>query len=281
VAYTVAPPVLLTGLLLKPETLAGVDLSSIRTIGSGSAPLAPWMVEQWSKRFGIEVVNLFGSNEGIALVSGPDEVPNPARRARSFPRFGAPGLSWSNRGAAGMRSRLVDPVTGDEVTDPGVPGELAISGPTLFCSYFRRPELTARAFDGDGFYRTGDLFEIELDDRKDPTLYRFVGRVRDLIIRGGMKIAPEEIESLLAEHPKIAEVAVVGLREQGRLEEEVVTVTVVPREGATIDLQDIREFLKDKEVASYKLPRKLVVMDALPRNPLGKVLKRVLREEVS
>ncbi|MFM8944855.1 MAG: class I adenylate-forming enzyme family protein, partial [Actinomycetota bacterium] len=275
VNYTVAPPVLLNLLLAKPEMLANVDLSSLRTIGSGSAPLAPSMVKGWKDRHGIEVTNFFGSNEGIALCGGPDDEPDPEVRARVFPRFGGTGLTFANRVSRGMRTKLVDPITGEPVTEVGAPGELLISGPTVFFGYWGRPDLTEKAFDAEGSFRTGDLFQIE-DDRH----LRFVGRARDLIIRGGMKIAPEEIEALLAGHPKIADVAVVGLDDAKAEGEQIVTAVVVPKEGETVELPEVRAFLKEKGVAGYKEPRRLVVVESLPRNPLGKVLKREIRERV-
>jgi acyl-CoA synthetase len=272
VNYTVAPPVLLNLLLAKPELLEGVDLSSFRAIGSGSAPLAPSMVAGWKERFGIDIVNFFGSSEGIALVGGPDDIPDPEERARVYPRFGVGEMRWSNRVSRGLRTKLVDPRTGEPVTEPGEPGELLIGGPTIFDGYWRRDDLTAKAFDEEGFFRTGDLFQIE-DDRH----YRFVGRARDLIVRGGMKIAPEELEALLAQHPAVANVAVVGI-DDPRLEgEQIVTAVVETTEGAAVELPELRRFLRERGVASYKEPRRLVVLDALPRNPLGKVLKRKLR----
>jgi acyl-coenzyme A synthetase/AMP-(fatty) acid ligase len=115
VNYTVAPPVLLNLLLADPTTLEGVDLSSLRTIGSGSAPLAPSMVEGWKERHGIEVVNFFGSNEGIALVGGPADIPDPQERARVFPPS-APRSHVVEPGGARPGTKLVDPQTGESVT---------------------------------------------------------------------------------------------------------------------------------------------------------------------
>ncbi|MGZ8566702.1 MAG: class I adenylate-forming enzyme family protein [Actinomycetota bacterium] len=276
VSYTVAPPVLLNLLLAKPEMLTDVDLSSIRTIGSGSAPLSPAMVEGWKEAHGIDVVNFFGSNEGIALVGGVQDIPDPRARARVFPRFGAEGQDWSNRVSRGMRTELVDPQTGRAVEAEGGAGELRIDGPTLFHGYWRREDLTAKAFDNDGFYRTGDLFQLE-DERH----LRFVGRARDLIIRGGMKVAPEEVEALLAQHPKVADIAVVGIEDAKAEGEQIVTAVVVPAEGQTVGLPELRAYLRGLGVAGYKEPRRLVVVEALPRNPLGKVLKRDLRETFS
>ena len=170
----------------------------------------------------------------------------------------------------------MDPQSGEPVSEPGQPGELLITGPTVFAGYWRRDDLTAAAFDDEGYYRTGDLFQIE-----DDAHYRFVGRARDLIIRGGMKIAPEEIEALLVGHPKIADIAVVGIDDERIEGEQIVTAVVVPREGETLELPEVRAYLREKGVAGYKEPRRLVVVEALPRNPLGKVLKRELRGNVT
>ncbi len=276
VDYTVVPPVLLTLLLTKPEMLADADLSSLRAIGSGSAPLAPSMVKAWKDIHGIEVVNLFGSNEGIALVGGVEDIPDPEERARVFPRFGAGEREWTNRVSRGLRTKLIDPVTGDMIVDPGEVGELLVAGPTVFHGYWGRDDLTAAAFDDEGFFRTGDLFQLE-----DDVHYRFVGRARDLIVRGGMKIAPEEIEGLLVQHPKIADVAVVGMGGERLEDEQTVTAVVVPVTGETVDLAELRAFLRDIGVAGYKEPRRIVVVDALPRNPLGKVLKRDIRSSLT
>jgi acyl-CoA synthetase (AMP-forming)/AMP-acid ligase II len=278
-AYTVAPPVLLTMLLANEALLASADLSSMRVIGSGSAPLSAFMVEGWKNRFGIDVLNFFGSNEGIALVGDPATVSDPGERARYFPRFGAgPAVSggdgWSNRAAAGMETRLVDPLTGEPVTEPDQPGELALRGPTLFPGYYRRPEMTARAFDADGFFRTGDLFEVPAER---PDRLRFVGRARDLIIRGGMKVAPEELESLIATHPAVAEVAVVGIEERRLDGDQRICVVAALRPGTSLTVGELRTHLAELQIAAYKMPKQLLVVDALPRNPVGKVLKRDLR----
>jgi acyl-CoA synthetase (AMP-forming)/AMP-acid ligase II len=278
VTYTVAPPVLLNLLLMRPGLLENADLSHLRNIGSGSAPLSPWMVAQWQERHGIPILNFFGANEGTALVSDPVDIPDPEERALSFPRLGVPGLKWSNRVAGTIETKLLDPETRAIVTEPGVPGELAIRGATVFSGYWRRPELTEAAFDADGYFLTGDLFAVagEGEDR-----YRFVGRLKNLIIRGGMNIAPEEIEYLLADHPLIEDVAVVGVPDGRRLGEEVVTAIVVPKEGEEVKLSDLTAFLKEKDIAAYKLPRKLVCVPGLPRNAVGKVLKREIKQQLT
>jgi acyl-CoA synthetase (AMP-forming)/AMP-acid ligase II len=177
-----------------------------------------------------------------------------------------------------MQSRLVEPVSNEVIDEPGVIGELRVKGPTMFPGYWRRPDLTEKAFDDEGYFRTGDLFEIGMAGG-EPSRYRFVGRLKDLIVRGGFKIAPEEIENLLAGMPAIQEAAVVGLPNP-RTSEEDVCVVVVPKAEQSVTLGDIKAFLKDKDVAAYKIPRKLVVFDSLPRNALGKVLKREIRDKV-
>ena len=277
IAYTVAPPVVLNILLLRPGLLEHADLSHVRYIGSGSAPLSPWMVAQWQEEHDIPILNLFGANEGTALLSDPVDIPDPAERALFFPRFGVPGFTWSNRVARMIETKLLDPETRVVITAPGEPGELAIRGATVFSGYWKRSDLTEASFDAEGYFLTGDLFAI---DGEGGDRYRFVGRLKDLIIRGGMNIAPEEIEYLLADHPKIQEVAVVGVPDGRKLGEEVVTAVVIPKEGEEVKLGDLVDFLRAKDIAAYKLPRKLVVVQTLPRNAVGKVLKREIRQQL-
>jgi acyl-CoA synthetase (AMP-forming)/AMP-acid ligase II len=278
VSYTVAPPALLTMLLMKPEILMSTDLSSIQNIGSGSAPLSPWMVSQWQEKYGIHVTNMFGSNEGAALTSGPKEFRDPADRAQYFPRFGVPGYEWSSRIAGQMSTKLVDPSTRAVITEPGVAGEMAIKSPGIFPGYYKRPDLTEKVFDEEGYFYTGDLFEIAGDGNKLDR-YRFVSRLKDIIVRGGFKISPEEIEALVMGHPGIAEAAVVGYPDK-RLGERICLVAAL-REGQTVTLGEMADYLERQEIAVYKLPEKLVIVERLPRNPVGKVLTRVLRERVA
>jgi len=268
VTSTVAPPALLTPLLAN-ETLP-MDLRSVRTIGSGSTPLAPSMVKGWHDRFGIEITNFFGSNEGIALIGDPVTIPDPEARAAYFPRFGAGGFDWPNRAARGLRTKLADLQTGDEVTESGNPGEMLIAGPTVFAGYLGGGD----AFDADGFFATGDVFEIAGDEGQ---YYRFVDRAKDLIIRGGMNISPAEIETLLAGHPKVAECAAVGVPDDVLGERMCVFVVAKTSEPPTLD--ELVGYLKEKRIASYKLPERLEIIAALPRNPVGKVLKRELRAQ--
>jgi acyl-CoA synthetase (AMP-forming)/AMP-acid ligase II len=175
-----------------------------------------------------------------------------------------------------ITTRVVDPETEEEITEPGRPGELRIKGPTVFSGYWQAPEISARAFDAEGWFRSGDLFELAGDDGR---FIRFVGRLKDIIIRGGMNISSEEIEGHLLGHPAIADVAVVGAPDP-RLGERLCAFAVF-RPDQTADLADINRYLtEDKQVAVYKQIERLEVIDALPRNPVGKVLKRDLRDRL-
>ena len=190
-SFTIAPPAVLNMLLQNEALLAKVDLSSLRTIGSGSAPLAPAMVQGFQERLNLPVINIFGSNEGMSLITAPDVVPDPIERASYFPN----GLDltpyYGESPKRILETRLVPPEGGAIIAAEGVPGELQIRGPTVFEGYWQAPEQTAAAFTQDGWFKTGDLFQIEQNAR----FLRFVGRCKDLIIRGGVNISPEEIDA--------------------------------------------------------------------------------------
>lgn len=271
--YTVAPPALLNMLLQNESLLAGIDFRRLSRIGSGSAPLSEWMVRGFRDRHGVEIINYFGSNEGAALSGNDIDIPDPALRAQFFPRAGVQGFEWAVSTTRKIRTRLVDLETGEDIHEPARPGELRFCGPTIFSGYFESPELTERAFDAQGYYKTGDLFEIA-GPRSE--FYRYVGRAKDLVIRGGMNISSEELENLLAGCPGIREVAVVAVPDP--VLGEKVCACVVPAEGGDVELARIVAFLRDeKRVAVYKLPEYLLTLDVLPRNPVGKVVKRELR----
>lgn len=271
--YTVAPPAVLMQLLQVPEMLKAFDLSNLRYILSGSAPLTPTMVKGYKDTLGIDVINVFGSNEGTTLSSCPHDMPDPEMRALYFPRYGVDGFSWSNRIAARMRTKLCDPETGTEITDLGKPGELYVGGPAVFDGYYKSDQDNADVFDAGGFFRTGDLFEIAGEKGE---FYRFVGRCKDLIVRGGMNISPEELDNLLGGHPHIAEAAVVGYPDE--ILSERIAVVAVPKPETELSLDHINDYLLDRGLAKFKLPEKLAVTDALPRSPLNKVLRNKLPE---
>ena len=271
--YTVSPPAILNTLLQHEELLEGIDFKRLRRIGSGSAPLSDWMVRGFEERHDVRIVNYFGSNEGAALTSSDIDVPDPALRAQYFPRAGVDGHHWKISTTRKIRTRLVDLDSGQDIVQAGQVGELRFKGPTVFSGYFRAPELSARAFDEQGYYRTGDLFEIAGDRLQ---YYRYVGRSKDLVIRGGVNISSEEIESLLLACPGVQDVAVVAVPDPTLGEK--LCACIVAKPGHTPALTDLQRFLKDdKRVAVYKLPEYLLPVESLPRNAVGKVLKRELR----
>ena len=270
--YTVAPPAILTMLLKKPELLEGIDFGQVKCIASGSAPLPPFMVKAWQDTYGVAIMNVFGSNEGCSLISTPVVVQDPEMRAALFPRFGAPGLDWALNFPSRMRTRIVDLDTDEEITSPGRAGELRIDGAMVFDGYWRNPDLTEGAFDRDGFFRTGDLFEIA--EEEGGRFYRFVGRCKEIIIRGGVNISPAELDSLIESHPAVREAACAAYPDE-RLGERVCAVVATQPE-AELTLEELVAFLKSKDISVYKLPEKLVVVPGLPRNPLGKVVRRDL-----
>jgi acyl-CoA synthetase (AMP-forming)/AMP-acid ligase II len=277
VTYTIAPPAVLTALLKQPGLMSGIDISSLRVIGSGSAPLTPWLIAGWAERHGIEICNIFGSNEGMALISSPADVPDRTERAHYFPRFGAEGIAWDSKVAAVMRTRLVDPVSGEVIDAPGRPGEMQIAGGTVIAGYWRSPELDKAAFDGEWF-RTGDLFEIA---GKGPLsrYYRFVGRCKEIIVRGGVNISPAEIDELLVGIPGVREAAAVGLPDPD-LGERVAAAMVLEPGARLPTVAEIGERLAAAGVAVFKRPERIVAVDALPRNAMNKVMRAQLREQI-
>lgn len=273
VTYTVAPPAVLTMLLAQEKLLASLDLSSLKSMGSGSAPLPPHMVKTWQEKYGLPIVNIFGSNEGTCLFSGVDDVPNPEDRARYFPRFGRKDIKWPARIAERIETKLADLSSGAEITEPGIPGELLLRGATIFEGYLGMGEADgpSNPFDDEGFFHTGDVFQIAGADAR---FYQFVERAKDIIIRGGMNISPTELDVLLAGHPDVAEAAVAGVTDP--VMGERICAFVVPQPDKQVTLEGLNAHLKNAGIAAYKLPEKLAIVTALPRNPLGKVLRRDL-----
>jgi malonyl-CoA/methylmalonyl-CoA synthetase len=152
---------------------------------------------------------------------------------------------------------------------PGIDGEIEVKGPSVFQEYWRRPEATAEAF-RDGWFRTGDVAVTSGGN------YRILGRQSvDIIKTGGEKVSALEIEEVLRSHAAIQDCAVIGIEdtEWG----ERVAVAAVPADGATPELEDLRTFARQR-LASYKLPRQLLIVDDLPRNALGKVVKPHLED---
>jgi len=167
--------------------------------------------------------------------------------------------------------RPVDTDTGDEITQPEKPGELRFRGITVFSGYL---DSDGSEFDEDGWYRTGDIFQIV--DAPGRTLLQFVDRAKDIIIRGGMNISAAELEAMISSHESVAECAAIAYPDTEMGERVGVFVVAAPEKEPTLDV--IIEHLREQQIASYKLPERLEVVEALPRNPVGKIVKGDLRD---
>jgi len=170
----------------------------------------------------------------------------------------------------GVEVCLIGPTSG-EVVDQGQPGELCVRGHGVMAGYYNNPEATARVLSKDGWLRTGDLAQRRADGN-----YRIVGRIKELIIRGGENIYPPEIEEFLMHHPDVAEVAVVGLPDP--VYGEVVSAWVVTKSSSKLSSDELRTYCKG-QIAHFKIPKYLEIVEALPRTVTGKVRKHVLRDQ--
>jgi fatty-acyl-CoA synthase len=152
----------------------------------------------------------------------------------------------------------------------GEVGELVARGPSVMLGYYKNEEKTLETFRG-GWHHTGDLVRMD----EEGYLY-FVDRAKDMIKTGGENVSTQKVEAILFKHPQVADVAVIGLPDP--VWSEAVTAVIVPRPGQTADEKEIIAFCK-KEMAGYKVPKRIIFVDALPRNPSGKILKNVLRKK--
>lgn len=272
--FSIAPPALLNRLAQQPELWAQFDFSVLRAFGSGSVPLSPAMIEVIEGRYGKPVINFYGSNEGISLFATPDNAPSAEHRARLFPRLGVPGMPFTGYSHETLTTRVIDPGSGEEITRPEMPGELCIAGPGVFDGYL--DGAGDDVFTDDGLFRTGDMVEICGDP---PIYYRIVGRCKDIINRGGVKISPSEIDTLLEGFPGLAEVAVCAYPDP--VLEERICACVVPLEGQSAPtLEALCAWMSERGIAKFKLPERLEVFTALPRNPLGKIVRSQLQQAV-
>jgi malonyl-CoA/methylmalonyl-CoA synthetase len=220
-----------------------------RLFVSGSAPLPAHVHDAFRERFGHTILERYGMSETLMLISNPYEG---ERRAGTV-GFPLPGVS--------VRLRTPD---GHEPGE-GEAGQVLVRGPNVFTEYWANPEATAGAFD-DGWFKTGDIAS-----RSPDGYYTLQGRMSDLIISGGFNIYPREIEELLLEQAGVREAAVVGAPDQRRGEVPVAYVVT----DESIDPESLRDVCA-RSLASFKVPRGFVAVDALPRNALGKVQKHRL-----
>jgi acyl-CoA synthetase (AMP-forming)/AMP-acid ligase II len=181
-------------------------------------------------------------------------------------------LTTVGSAAPGMELRVIDD-KGQDVPF-GVSGEVICRGPCMFVGYYKDPVKTKESFTEDGWFLTGDRGILSQEGK-----LTILGRIKDLIIRGGENIAPAEIEELLLFHPKVANVGVVGMPDR-RLRERVCAY-VIPKPGEKITLEELVSFLADKGVAKFKFPERLEIVDSLPLTPTGKVRRFLLRDDIA
>jgi len=224
--------------------------ATLRTCISGGASLPVEILRGFEEKFGCMILEGYGLSETSPVASF--NLPDIERKPGSI---GVP--------VEGVQMRLVDDA--GQTVPEGEIGEIAIKGHNVMKGYWNKPEATAEAIT-DGWFRTGDMAKVDSDG-----YYYIVDRKKDLIIRGGYNVYPREIEEVLHEHPAVAEVAVIGLPHAELGEEVAAAVALKP--GATATPEELRAFARDR-VAAYKYPRRVWLVDALPKGPTGKILRR-------
>ena len=247
-------PTFYTRLLHNPR-LTREATSHMRLFISGSAPLLAETHREWSARTGHAVLERYGMTETNMNTSNPydgDRVPG----AVGYP---LPGVS----------ARVTDPETGKELARDEI-GMIEVKGPNVFKGYWRMPEKTKSEFRDDGFFITGDLGKID-----NKGYVHIIGRGKDLVISGGFNVYPKEIENEIDEIPGVVESAVIGVPHADF--GEGVTAVVVREKGAQIEETAILKAL-DGRLAKFKMPKRVLFVDELPRNTMGKVQKNVLRD---
>jgi len=235
--------------------LAPRDLSSLRVLMNGGAKLVPELRKRVEQRFGCTFQESFGTGEGLLNMTRLDDPE---------------GIRFTSSGrpiSPGDEIRIVDE-HGNDVPD-GTLGELIVRGPYTIRGYYNAPDKNRAAFTDDGFYRMGDLVR-----RIDGQLF-VEGRRNDVINRGGEKISCEEVENHILAHPKIKNVCVVAMPDQTFGEKAC--AFVIPAEGETVDLDEIKAFLLNRNIAKFKFPERVAVVERLPISAAGKILRRELR----
>ncbi|WP_417684922.1 malonate--CoA ligase [Roseibium sp.] len=242
--------------LLGSDAFTRELVAHMRLFISGSAPLSAETHKEFSARTGHAILERYGMTETNMNTSNPYD----GDRRPGTVGYPLPGVSV----------RIADPETGREVPQGDV-GIIEVKGPNVFRGYWRMPEKTAEEFRADFYFITGDMGRIDNEG-----YISIVGRSKDLIISGGFNVYPAEVEALLDEIDGVAESAVIGVPHPD-FGEGVVAV-VAPKSGAKLDKDSIVSELADK-LAKFKQPKKVHVLDALPRNTMGKIQKNVLRDE--
>ncbi len=237
---------------------ADTDLSSIQTLICGAAPVPESLIELWGAR-GVPFCQGYGLTE-----------------TAPFSAFLTPEWAVSKLGSAGQPPIFSDTRIVDADNQPlaaGERGEICLRGPNIMKGYWNRPDATADAIDGEGWFHSGDIGYLDEDG------FLFIcDRLKDMVISGGENVYPAEVEGVLYKHEAISEVAVIGTPDEKW--GEAVTAVVALHEGQSLTLEELREFA-GHHLARYKLPLRMEIVEALPRNPAGKVLKFVLKEQIT
>jgi malonyl-CoA/methylmalonyl-CoA synthetase len=229
----------------------------IRLYVSGSAPLSPQAFDEFERLFGERILERYGMTETIMNLTNPFEGERkPGTVGRPFP---------------GQEARVVDVETREPLPD-GEIGEIEVRGPNVFPGYWRRQDATEDSFDEEGWFATGDLASVDEDG-----YFAISGRVKELIISGGYNVYPREVEEAIEGCPGVTEVAVVGVSD-AEYGERVVAAVV--REDPGLTAEKVADFCRE-DLAGYKKPRRVVFVEELPRNALGKVLKHKISENLS
>ena len=250
----IAPPIAVA--LAKQPMVDGYDLSKIVQIFSGAAPLSAELAAEVSARIGCEVVQGYGMTE-LSPVSHMTPV-------GGF-KPGSVGVTAPN-----TETMIVDPISG-EALGLDQDGEVWVRGPQVMPGYHNNPQATAATIDNDGWLHTGDIGHIDADGH----LY-IVDRLKELIKFKGFQVAPAELEAVLLTHPSVADAAVIGRPDEEA--GEIPVAFVVLKAGETATESDITEYVAT-QVATYKQIRQLTFVDAIPKSPSGKILRRVLRDQ--
>ncbi|OIJ33594.1 long-chain-fatty-acid--CoA ligase [Microbacterium sp. LCT-H2] len=244
--------------LLAAANAKGVSLEGIEVAISGAMALPHELVVPFEAATHGYLVEGYGLSE-----CSPVLMANPVADNRVPGTVGLP--------LPGTECRVVDPENPTEDVPAGSAGELIVRGPQVFSGYYGKPEETEAVF-VDGWYRTGDIVTID-----DGGFVRIVDRIKELIITGGFNVAPTEVENALRQHPSVADAAVVGLPSDHSGEEVVAAIVVDP--GADVDVEAIREYARSI-LTPYKVPRRVFIVEELPKSLIGKVLRRQVKEKL-
>ncbi|QKJ19309.1 long-chain-fatty-acid--CoA ligase [Microbacterium hominis] len=242
--------------LLKAAEEKGVSIAGTAVAISGAMALPHELVVPFERASGGYLVEGYGLSE-----CSPVLMANPVAENRVPGTVGLP--------LPGTECRVVDPDNPTVDVAPGERGELVVRGPQVFSGYYGKPEATEAVF-ADGWFRTGDIVTID-----EGGFVRIVDRIKELIITGGFNVAPTEVENALRQHPSVDDAAVVGLPSEHSGEEVVAAIVVAP--GAEVDVEAIRDFARGI-LTPYKVPRRVFVVDDLPKSLIGKVLRRQVRD---